>query len=126
MADDVIPVDLRNFVLQHIDSIAQLEALLLLRANPRENWTLASIAKRLYMGENDVEVALSRVCRAGLVIDSGGTYRYEPQMPASRELVDRLADAYARHLIPITNLIHDKQREIREFANAFRIRRERS
>jgi hypothetical protein len=49
-------------------------------------------------------------------------------MPLRRDVVDRLADAYARHLIPITNLIHDKQRRIREFADAFRIRtgRERS
>ena len=126
MAVDVIPADVRAFVLQYIDSIAQLEALLLMRANPQDSWNPARIAKRLYIGERDAEAVLSRLCGNGLVADAGGTYRYEPQTPSRRELVDRLADTYARHLIPVTNLIHDKQRGIREFADAFRIRRERS
>lgn len=34
--DELIPVDLRDFILRHIDSVSQLEALLLLRAKPDE------------------------------------------------------------------------------------------
>jgi hypothetical protein len=33
MTDDPIPDDVKTFLLRYIDSIAQLEALLLLRAN---------------------------------------------------------------------------------------------
>jgi hypothetical protein len=40
-------------------------------------------------------------------------------------MVDRLADAYARHLIPVTNLIHGKPRRLREFSDAFKIRKDR-
>ena len=44
MGADVIPIDIRNFLTQHIDSIAELEALLLLRASPHENWGAMTIA----------------------------------------------------------------------------------
>ena len=47
MADDAIPDGVRDFVLRHIDSVAQLEALLLLRANSNENWDVPRAAARL-------------------------------------------------------------------------------
>jgi len=46
MADGHIPDDLREFILQHIDSITQLEALLLLRANAAEAWDVAKATRR--------------------------------------------------------------------------------
>ena len=43
MADDPIPADLRDFILRYIDSVAHLEALLLLRANPETAWQAAAV-----------------------------------------------------------------------------------
>lgn len=67
MADDLIPEDLRDFILRHIDSIAQLEALLLLRRNPEETWTAEASAKRLYISEADATHVLDRLCADGLL-----------------------------------------------------------
>jgi hypothetical protein len=53
MADEPIPDDLREFILGHIDSIAQLEALLLLRRNPGTTWNASSVAQRLYVSEGE-------------------------------------------------------------------------
>jgi hypothetical protein len=44
MAREPIPDDLREFILGYIDSIAQLEALLLLRRNPSTSWNAGSVA----------------------------------------------------------------------------------
>ena len=125
MPEEIIPEKVRDFILQHIDSITQLEALLLLRANPDERWTLGSTTKRLYTSERDVELVLSRLTTDGLLRNSEGVYRYDPSSPEMRALIEQLADIYARHLIPVTNLIHAKERRIREFADAFRFRRDR-
>ncbi len=51
-------------------------------------------------------------------------YRYECASEA-RQKVDRLASVYSRHLIPVTNMIHAKPRRIREFADAFKFRKDR-
>ena len=105
MADDLVPDDLREFVLRHIDSVAQLEALLLLRANPHEEWDVAKTTKRLYAAEQEVVEILGRLCADGLLSCHETVYRYAPQTPELQGVIDRLAASYARHLIPITNMI---------------------
>jgi len=122
---DLIPEDLRDFVLRHIDSIAQLEALLLLRRNPTEAWTADVAAKRLYTTEAEATNVLDQLCADGLLICTDGSYRFDPQSDEQRQMIDLLAESYRRHLIPVTNLIHGKPRRLREFSDAFKIRKER-
>lgn len=66
---------------------------------------------------------LARLRADGLLTCRASLYRYEPAEKAA--MIDRLADLYARHLIPVTNLIHTKPRRIRAFADAFRFRKDR-
>lgn len=123
MVNDLIPDDVRNFICNHIDSVAQLEALLLLRANSNQNWDAARAAARLYAGEAEISQVLARLCADGLLSCKDDVYRYECS-PETQAAVDRLADAYNRYLIPVTNVIHTKSRRIREFANAFKFRKD--
>jgi hypothetical protein len=121
MSAELVPDDVRDLIQRHIDSIAQLEALLLLRTHSSESWTAASVAKRLYAPEGEIVRALVRLCADGFVKREDATYRYECAAE-KRDSVDRLADAYSRHLIPVTNLIHAKPRNIRQFSDAFKFR----
>ena len=124
MADDFIPEDLRDFILDHIHSIAQLEALLLLRRHPEMTWDVAMTAKRLYTSDSEAAKVLAQLCADELLTCVDAIYRYSNQYPETEKMVGRLADAYAQHLIPVTNLIHSKQRRIRQFAAAFKFRKE--
>jgi hypothetical protein len=126
MADEPISDDLREFILGHIDSIAQLEALLLLRRNPTTTWNPGSLAQRLYVSDGEASDLLRRLNDDGFLIVNEGSYRFGPQSTERRQMADRLADAYSQHLIPITNMIHGKPRRIREFSDAFKFRRDRS
>jgi hypothetical protein len=123
MTDHLIPPDIRDFIQRHIDSVAQLEALLLLRANPCEKWDVTRIAQRLYAPEQEISSVLARLCLDQLLVCENGVYRYEcgSEMQAR---VDRLAASYSSHLVQVTNIIHAKPRRIREFADAFRIRKD--
>ena len=47
MPDNPIPLDLQHFIMRHIDSIAQIEALLLLRRHAPDTWDVSSTAHRL-------------------------------------------------------------------------------
>jgi hypothetical protein len=123
MVDDVIPDDVRDFILRHIDSVAQLEALLLLRANSNESWDVTRAAARLYTGEEEIRKMLTQLCADGLLSHRDDVYRYECP-PEIKVVVDRLVEVYRRHLIPVTNVIHTKPRRIREFANAFKFRKD--
>jgi hypothetical protein len=47
----LIPDDVARFIIEKIDSVAQIEALLLLRDNSQQQWDVAAVAKRLYIDD---------------------------------------------------------------------------
>lgn len=125
MSESPIPLDLQNFILRHIDSIGQIEALLLLRSHAEEDWDVNSVAKRLYISDRETEEALANLCADGLLTCADGSYRYASMSPDIVSLVDQLAETYQANLIAVTNIVHGKPRRIRAFANAFKMRRDR-
>jgi hypothetical protein len=125
MVDDLIPEDVRDFIIRFVDSVAELEALLLLRGNPDLAWDAGMMAKRLYASEPEVAELLARLSEHGLLRAGDGQYRYECATAELSSVVDSLAVVYSRHLIPVTNMIHGKRRRIRQFADAFKFRKDR-
>jgi hypothetical protein len=124
MADEQVPESVRDFVLKYIGSIAQLEALLLLWRAPDVAWNAASIAKRLYIREGEATQILAQLHADGLIVVDQATLEVRGFEPQHKELIDRLAASYAKQLIPITNIIHRRPRRIREFADAFKFRKD--
>jgi hypothetical protein len=128
MAEPLIPDDVQAFLLKRIDSIAQLEAILLLRANLTLAWTADMLAGRLYISVQDTTILLERLRADDFLValqNPPCSYQYHPASNELAQMVDRVADLYNKYLIPITNLIHAKPRtRVQEFADAFRLRRE--
>ena len=89
MADDPIPAEIRDFILRHINSVTQLEALLLLRRHPGDTWDLPTTARRLYATEQVVAQVLAPLCHDGLLSVSAGIYRYDCATAHDRDLVER-------------------------------------
>jgi hypothetical protein len=122
-----LPESVLRFIEGHIDSVPQLEALLILRADPGRDWSAAELAARLYTSDTFALEALERLRRQGLVA-AGPSHRYQFQ-PASEELrqgVAELAGAYATHLTRIATLIHCRpSSSVTEFARAFDLKKDR-
>lgn len=132
MTDSPIPDDVASFLLDHIDSIAHLEALLLVRAEPEVGWDAERLARRLYVTAQETATLLERLHAGGfLSAPDSPSVDYQTQefhfQPGSADLVamvDRIADIYRKYLIPVTNLIHSKPRaRVQEFAEAFKLRK---
>lgn len=124
MRGDSIPADVRAFILKYIGSIAKLEALLLLRRDPQGAWTASAAAQRLYVPSEAAAELLQQLRTEGFLVQNGDTYRYECRTVELQQGVDRLADVYAHQLIPVTNLVHSIQSPLREFSDAFRLRKD--
>ncbi|HUN96259.1 MAG TPA: hypothetical protein VMU69_08480 [Bradyrhizobium sp.] len=123
MSKELIPETVRDLIVRHIDSVAQLEALLFLHARSSEQWDVASVAKRLYAPPSDMATALAGLADHGFLELDDERYRYARRSDRDAS-VEALAEAYAHYLIPITNLIHSKPRNIRAFSDAFRLRKD--
>lgn len=105
--------------MKHIASVAQIEALLLIWANPEKRWSVPKVAARIYTNEGEAAHALEGLCANGLLVrtdDAFGLSTSEENV----EMIGRLKEAYARHLIPVTDAIHGKSRGSRPDARGLR------
>jgi hypothetical protein len=117
-----IPDDLVDFLSRYVDSVTELEALLLLRRDPAERWDAPKAAARLYTTEQEAATVLARLQQRAFLAYEGGAFWFDCKDAELEGRVSRLAELYRTHLIPITKLIHAKPQRIREFADAFRFR----
>ena len=109
MASQYVPDDIRDFILKHIASVAQIEALLLIWSNPEKRWGLSQIAARIYASETETAKALEGLCANGLLVRKDDVFGLNAS-EENVEMIGRLKEAYARHLIPVTDVIHSKSR----------------
>jgi hypothetical protein len=128
VSEQGISTELRQFILEAIDSVAQVEALLLCRASADIQWTTATVSKRLYISEMEAASLLDHLTHLRLLKKLEGEnahYVYSPGSADLAALVDQLAHTYAKQLVPVSNLIHSKQKtKIQQFADAFRFRKD--
>ena len=125
MPDDLPPA-LKQFVEQHIESVPQLEALLLLRRDPQRGWTAAEIAKELYVPENASATLLVDLARRGFVAAApDGRSVYRSRSEEENKLIDELAEVYRQRRVAVISLIYSKPlNKVQTFADAFRFSKE--
>jgi hypothetical protein len=124
---DDFPDDVQQFLLDRITSVDQLEALLMLRAEPAREWSAAEVGRALYTQPEAAAARLTALVRSGLLAgrdaEGGHLYRYAPAAPEAAGLVTRLAELYPRCRVRVVATIYSKQNEnVRAFADAFRWR----
>ena len=121
----VIPDHVRRFVVEMIDSVPALEAVLLLRTHRDRPWRVEEAGARLYVSETVAAHVLGSLADCGLLTVEGSAYRYAPIRPELDVIVQDLASTYATNLIAVTRLIHGKPADsVRHFADAFRLRKQ--
>jgi predicted ArsR family transcriptional regulator len=128
MMPGYIPDEVRDFIFASIDSIAQLEALLLLRDNAQHKWTCKTIAERIYIHESQAAALLAKLVARGFIVAEGTgptDFYYQPKSEDIARSIDRLAEVYSKYLVPVTNLVHQKsRRDIVELADAFKLKKD--
>ena len=120
-----VPEHVRRFIVEAIDSVPELEALLLLRTARDRRWSPEDAGARLYVSLPVATHVLSALTARGLLVGEDDTFRYAPVRPELEAVIADLATAYSEHLIAVTRLIHGKPApSVRQFADAFRLRKE--
>jgi hypothetical protein len=121
------PADIKQFIADTIDSVAQLEVLLLLRSEPSKVWTAQEAGKALYSAA-DVTALLMADLHAKRLLAAGGQngYIYRPERPELASSVDQLAELYRQRRVAVITAIYTKPIDkIRSFADAFRLRKDK-
>jgi hypothetical protein len=120
---DGLPSDVKDFISQHIHSLAQLEVLLTLRREPDRLWTPVELTSSLYLDRQIVNELLVDIVRRGLAEQDGDKFRYRPVTDDVAGIIDRLAQLYQERRVAVTTEIYAKPVDsVRAFADAFRLR----
>jgi hypothetical protein len=122
LADDVA-----RFLLQHIDSVEQLEVLLLTRLSPDRSWSAAEMARELYSHHTSIAQRFQSLLGRGLLRESApGQVQYAPRSAQLDQIVGRVAETYRERRVAVVSLIASKPMEnVKAFSDAFLIRRKK-
>jgi hypothetical protein len=120
-----LPDDVSRFLLQYIDSVEQLEVLLLARMSPGRSWSAEDMARELYSHPTSIAQRFHRLLGGGLFREtSPGFVQYAPRAAELDAVVARLADTYRERRVAVISLIATKPMEnVKAFSDAFRIRK---
>jgi hypothetical protein len=126
MTSGAIAIEVERFLLDTIDTVPHLEALLLIFQSPATQWTVAELAARIYVSEKDAGDILDDLTRRGVITrveQAPPAYQFVGRSAAQVELLGQVAYAYRTQLVPVTRFIHSKaSRSVRDFARAFRLK----
>lgn len=116
------PEDVLQFITNRIDTVPELEALLLFWERGPKGLTVEQLASGLYVPRSvgvNVMRALTRRKFIGPTAQ-GHVYAYATAWEPDATFIARVAETYRRHLIRVTKLIHSKApTSVLEFARAF-------
>jgi hypothetical protein len=127
-----IPDDVQRFLVENIDSIAQLEVFLLLWVHRARRWTAQEISTELRSSVVAAQLALESLHAKKLLdIEAGAPSRY--RFAASGARLDQLAVAvdhvYQERRLAVISLIYAKPEPprapdpVRDFADAFKLKK---
>jgi hypothetical protein len=120
-----LPPELKAFLYSCVDSVEQVEILMLLRRSERA-WTARGVTVELGLVERVARAQLETLTSRGLVrAETGGAevaYRYQPKTAQLRRYADLLADSYGTARTAIYRFISTNVRRSKRFADAFKLR----
>jgi DNA-binding MarR family transcriptional regulator len=122
-----LPEDVRTFLHQNVESVEQLEVLLLLWRAPERGWSPEEVATAVYSHPSSVVRRLAMLLGQGLLRErEPGHYQYAPRTADLHDTVTRLDHTYRERRVAVVTLIASKPIEnVRAFSDAFRIRRQK-
>jgi len=117
-----------SFILNEIESVPHIEALLILRNRRSESFSTEQIAAQLYIPPESAQNILQDLVRRALVTslsEEDSRYQYSSS-PEREALMQEVEITYRRELVRVANMIHSKaSNAVRDFARAFRITKEK-
>jgi hypothetical protein len=113
-----------DLIVDRIESVAQLEVLLLLMRDPAKVWNAQTLAAELRVTETWTASQLQQLVQHNLATKVPQGYRYGADL-VTHATVQELDKAYHSHPVAVVTLIYSKpNRTLKSFSDAFRLRKE--
>jgi tRNA/tmRNA/rRNA uracil-C5-methylase (TrmA/RlmC/RlmD family) len=127
VSNQAIPGELGKFIARYIQSVEQVEILCLMSENPGRSWSEGEVLRAIQSSQESVSNNLRHfTVEHFLTTDSQQNFRFAPENPELAALVAELVKTYRERRVAIVELIYQAPSDtVRNFADAFRIRKEK-
>ena len=127
---NILSQSVQKFLLQHIQSVEDLDVLMLVRSAPKKDWNASDVSESLSMDPISASNRLMGLYLQGLLthpVGEGKLYRYRYQPHRTLEkLANELAACYDRYRTEVCDYVSQNQRgQMLAFAGAFRLSKEK-
>ena len=122
-----IPREVQAFIRSHLNSVAQLEILLLLHGAPARPHSPEEVAEALRIDPAWAAAEMQRLHAGGLFQAAAepAAYCYRPATPALDATVTGLAKAFSTHRVSVITMIFSTPSDsVGSFADAFKLKRD--
>jgi len=128
MEGDARRLQVDRFILEQIDSVPHLEALLLLFNSRPKAWSTDEMAKSLYVRNEVASKIFDNLLHRNLIATNPNQpdlFFYSPDDEAQNKLLNDVDAVYRKEVVRISSLIHSKASAgVRDFARAFRFKKD--
>lgn len=129
VSEKVFSEELERFIAGEINSLEQLEILLLLSGNPHKWWTATGVYEVIKSSVQSVQDRLNEMAERGLLtkeVDIEVRYQFSPKNEQVWKVTSELRDAYKERSVKVVQAIYNKPPDaVQEFARAFRLRKDK-
>ena len=121
-----LPLDIKQFLIDYIDSIAHLEVLLKLFSDPQKDWNAEELSKEMRSNITAATIQLVNLQRYGLIKSNDQKlFRYETSDIDMNKKVETLAQLYHDKPVAVVSCIYEKPTDkLKGFADAFKLKKD--
>lgn len=120
-----LPLDIKSFLMESIDSVTHLEVLLKLYQNPEKKWDVESVRKEMRSSLSSASQQLASLTEKGLLICNANYYSYKPSTPELDNKVRKLHQLYHDMPVAVVTCIYERPAEkLKNFSDAFKIKKD--
>lgn len=128
MSGDALPAPVKQLLARNIQSVEQLEVLLLLRGQPQRAWTAAEVFDVIRSSQSSIASRLQAFTAQGFLVEEKGapaTYRFAPKDQNLQAAVDQTATVYQTWRVRVIEAIFAPEADpVQSFADAFKLRKD--
>jgi DNA-binding IclR family transcriptional regulator len=108
--DNHLPVNVQQFIADYIESVEQLEILLLLSDSPNRFWTVNEVFRAIQSSSASVAERLETLSIQGFLEKDPkfSFYRYKPQSEQLSERVNELRNSYESRRVKVVEAIFSR------------------
>ena len=129
MSESGFSETLDKFIASEINSLEQLEILLLLSGTPKQWWTVRSVYEIIKSSLQSVQDRLNEMTESGILVKEGdidARYQFGLTEGSNLDSINELREAYKQRPVKVVQAIYSKPPDaVKEFAKAFRLRKDK-